>query len=119
LSVSEDTFRRNHELPDNLFSQSMGVFWGEPEHIELEFDANVAPYVRGRVWHESQQIRELPDGRLAMSLEVSNDWALRSWLLGFGAGVRVMAPAHVAAALADEFKRGVERYAATRPGPAS
>ena len=119
LSVSEETFRRNHELPDNLFSQSMGVFWGEPEHIELEFEASVAPYVRGRVWHESQQLRELPDGRLAVSLDVSNDWALRSWLLGFGAGVRVLAPAHVAAALADEFKRGAERYAATRPGPAS
>jgi len=111
LSVSDETFRRTHDLPDNLFSQSMGVFWGEPERIELEFDASVAPFVRGRVWHESQQTRELADGRLGVVLEVSNDWALRSWLLGFGAGVRVVSPAKVAAAIQDEFKRGAALYA--------
>ena len=33
--------------PNNLFGQSMGVFWGEPERIELEFDARVAA-VRAR-----------------------------------------------------------------------
>jgi predicted DNA-binding transcriptional regulator YafY len=110
LSVSEETFRQTRELPANLFAQSMGVFWGEPERIELEFDAALAAYVRGRVWHESQQVRELPDGRLGMVLQVSNDWALRSWLLGFGAGVRVVAPHALAAALLEEFKRGCQVY---------
>ena len=110
LSVSDETFRRTRELPDNLFGQSMGVFWGEPERIDLEFDARLAAYVRGRTWHESQQLHELPDGRLAMTLHVSNDWALRSWLLGFGAGVRVVAPTALADALLDEFKRGCRIY---------
>jgi predicted DNA-binding transcriptional regulator YafY len=122
LTVSEETFRRTRELPDNLFSQSMGVFWGEPERIELEFSSAVAAYVRGRVWHESQDIRELPDGRLGMVLNVSNDWALRSWLLGFGAGVRVIAPPHLATALREEFARALAVYdprAVTPPGRAS
>jgi predicted DNA-binding transcriptional regulator YafY len=123
LTVSEDTFRRTRELPDNLFSQSMGVFWGEPERIDLEFTASVAAYVRGRVWHESQEIRELPDGRLGMVLNVSNDWALLSWLLGFGAGVRVVAPPPLAAALREEFARALAVYdpraLATPPGRAS
>jgi len=110
LTVGEDTFRRTHELPDNLFSQSMGVFWGEPERIELEFDASVVPYVRGRVWHESQHMRDLPHGRLGLVLNVSNDWALRSWLLGFGAGVRVVAPASLVDALRDELSRASRLY---------
>jgi len=123
LTIGDDTFRRTRELPDNLFSQSMGVFWGEPERIEIEFDANVAAYVRGRIWHESQEIRELADGRLGMVLNVSNDWALRSWLLGFGAGVRVIAPTHLATALHEEFMRACRVYeprsAAIPPGRAS
>ena len=114
LSVSDETFRRTRELPQNLFGQSMGVFWGEPERIELEFDAHLAAYVRGRVWHESQETNELPDGRLAMKLHVSNDWALRSWLLGFGAGVRVIAPTALAEQLLEEFKRGCQLYAGAR-----
>ena len=56
---------------------------------------------------------ELPDGRLGMVLHVSNDWALRSWLLGFGAGVRVIAPPALAAALLEEFKRGCRVYVRT------
>ncbi|HEX5069273.1 MAG TPA: WYL domain-containing protein [Vicinamibacterales bacterium] len=123
MTLADETFRRTHELPDNLFSQSMGVFWGEPERVELEFDANVAPYVRGRVWHESQEIRELDGGRLAVVLQVSNDWALRSWILGFGAGVRVVSPPALAASVLDEFSRGARLYAASpravQPGRSS
>jgi len=110
LTVEEKTFRQTRALPDNLFSQSLGVFWGEPERIEVEFEASVTPFVRGRVWHESQVVEELPGGRLRMVLNVSNDWALRSWLLGFGAGVRVVSPAHLASALKDEFRRAVALY---------
>ena len=110
LTVQEQTFRKTHELPEHLFSQSMGVFWGEPERIELEFDASVAPFVRGRVWHESQEITDLADGRLNMVLNVSNDWALKSWLLGFGAAVKVVSPAELATALKDEFARALARY---------
>jgi predicted DNA-binding transcriptional regulator YafY len=110
LSIAEETFKRSRELPADLFAQSMGVFWGEPERIELEFSARTAPFVRGRVWHESQRVEELPDGRLKMTLNVSNDWALRSWLLGFGGGVRVVAPGALADALLEEFKRGCAVY---------
>ena len=111
LSIGEDRFKRARDLPTDLFGQSMGVFWGEPEHVELEFSARLAPYVRGRIWHESQQVEELPDGALKMTLHVSNDWALRSWLLGFGSGVRVIAPGTLADALLEEFKRGCALYA--------
>ena len=115
LSVQDGTFRRSHDLPEDLFSQSMGVFWGEPERIEVEFEASVAPFVRGRIWHESQEVTELPDGGLGLVLNVSNDWALKSWLLGFGAGVRVISPASLAAALLKEFERGVSRYGPPDP----
>jgi proteasome accessory factor B len=88
----------------------MGVFWAPPERIAVEFDAAVAPFVRGRVWHDSQQMIEQPDGRLHMILDVSNDWALRSWLLGFGASVRVLEPAGLAETIASELARALQQY---------
>jgi predicted DNA-binding transcriptional regulator YafY len=45
-----------------------------------------------------------------MTLDVSNDWALRSWLLGFGSRVRVLKPASLASTLREEFTRGAEMY---------
>jgi predicted DNA-binding transcriptional regulator YafY len=110
LSVRDETFRKTRELPSDLFGGSMGAFWAAPEPIELEFDARVAPYVRGRVWHDSQRLDERPDGRVRMTLNVSNDWALRSWVLGFGAAVRVIGPSTLADALLDELKRACHVY---------
>lgn len=110
LTVAEDVFRKSRELPADLFSQSMGVFSGAPERVVVLFEARIAPYVRGRTWHDSQVIEEQDGGRLRLTLDVSNDWALRSWLLGFGAGVRVIAPANLADAIREEFRRGAEVY---------
>jgi predicted DNA-binding transcriptional regulator YafY len=110
LSVSDDTFRKTRELPADLFGSSLGVFWGEPEHVEVEFDAAVAPFVRSRVWHGSQQLREVEDGRIRVTLQVSNDWALRSWLLGFGASVRVLEPAALAEAIRAELDLAARQY---------
>lgn len=110
LSVRKDTFKRSRQLPDDLFSASMGVFSAPPERVELEFHASVAPHIRGRVWHESQHTEELADGRIRVTFDVSNDWALRSWLLGFGSHVRVVAPEALAVQLRDEFRRGADLY---------
>ena len=110
LSVSEETFRKSRELPADVFGASMGVFWGPAERIELEFDASVAAHVRSRIWHDSQRLEDLSGGRLKLTMDVSNDWALRSWVLGFGAGVRVVSPAALVEAVADELRRGSARY---------
>jgi predicted DNA-binding transcriptional regulator YafY len=110
LTVGEQTFRKTRDLPSDLFGGSMGAFWAAPERIELEFEARVAPYVRGRMWHDSQRIDELPEGRLRMTLDVSNDWALRSWILGFGASVRVVRPTTLADGLLDELKHACQVY---------
>lgn len=111
LSVKDETFRKTRALAEDVFGGSLGVFSGPPETIELEFDTRVAPYVRGRIWHDSQKLDELPDGRVRLTLEVSNDWALRSWVLGFGAEVRVVRPTALADAMLDEFTRASKIYA--------
>ncbi len=105
LSVTEETFRPTRELPVDVFGHSMGVFTGEPEPVEIVFSAEVAPFIHARTWHESQELASLPDGSVRMSLRVSNDVALRSWVLGFGAAARVVAPESLRAAVADECRR--------------
>jgi proteasome accessory factor B len=115
LSVTEETFKRTRELPPDLFGASLGVFWGEPERVVVEFEARVAPFVRSRQWHESQRLEELPDGRLRLTLDVSNDWALRSWLLGYGASVRVVEPPTLAAAIVRELEDAARRYRDPNP----
>jgi len=113
LSVTDRTFKRTRELPADLFGSSLGVFWGDPECVVVLFEARVAAFVKGRQWHDSQRIEELPDGRLRLTLDVSNDWALRSWLLGFGAAVRVIEPRELAAAILRELDDAARHYRST------
>lgn len=107
LSVADDTFRKTRELPADLFASSMGVFWGEPETVVIEFAARLAPYAQGRLWHPSQQLEVLPDGRVKLTLQVSNDWALRSWILSFGAGVKVLSPKKLRDDIRSEHERAL------------
>ena len=103
VSLMEERFEPL-ELPDDAFAHSLGVTQGTPERIQVRFAPKIARYVRERVWHPSQTIVENPDGALDVTLNVVNDWALRSWILGFGGLATAMFPP----ALVDEIAREVE-----------
>ena len=102
LTVLERGFTPVEDLTTEAFGHSLGVNrGGKPERIVIEFSRRVAPYVGERTWHPSQQLEPLPDGGARLTLKVCRDWALRTWVLGWGAHARVVAPA----ALADEILR--------------
>ena len=109
LSLTEDRFEPK-DLAEDAFAHSLGVHQGTPEAIEIVFEPQMSRHIRGRIWHPSQQIEERPDGGLLLRLTVSNDWALRSWILGFGALARVVAPPHLAAQILEEVERTRVRY---------
>ncbi len=109
LSVSEERFEPQ-ELSEDAFAHSLGVHQGPPERIEIAFEPRMARYVRERVWHASQQIVDQPDGSVLMTLSVSNDWALRSWILGFGPLARVISPPSLAQQILDEVERTRSMY---------
>jgi len=109
VSLHEERFTPA-ELPDTIFAHSLGVHEGPPEHVEIAFAPQIAPYVTERTWHPTQSIAERPDGGVVLSLEVCNDWALRSWILSFGPLARVLAPAPLAEQIAGEINRAAGLY---------
>jgi predicted DNA-binding transcriptional regulator YafY len=111
LSVTEERF----EPPDSaeeVFADSLGVNQGTPpQDVTIAFDARIARYVKERGWHPSQHAQELRDGRLELTLHVSNDWALRRWILGFGPLARVLAPPDLVSQIREELDRAASQYA--------
>ncbi len=109
LSVTEERFEPM-ELPEDAFAHSLGVNQGTPERIDIVFEPRIARYVKERVWHPSQHLRETADGTLTMTLNVCNDWALRSWILGFGPLARVVSPPELATQILDEIEQTRSHY---------
>jgi len=111
VSLEKQTFTPTERVGDDVFANSLGVNTGPAARVEIEFAPAVAPYVRARVWHTSQQLREGQDGTLVLAMDVCHDWALRSWILSWGRFSRVLTPAALADELRSDLQAASERYA--------
>jgi predicted DNA-binding transcriptional regulator YafY len=109
LSVGEEKFEPV-ELDQDAFAHSLGVHEGPPERIEILFEPQIARYVKERVWHASQEIHDEADGGVRLRLNVSNDWSLRGWILGFGSLARVVSPDSLARQIVAEVEQTRQRY---------
>ena len=81
-------FDLNQEL-----SGSLAVFKGGDDYqVVVDFDAWGADDVRGRRWHSSQELSELPGGRLRVKLRLNSLEEVTGWVLSFGTHATVVAP---------------------------
>lgn len=110
VSLKKPTFVPKARIGDDVFANSIGVNTGPAAEVEIAFESQLAPYIRARVWHPSQQLREAADGGLVLSMNVCHDWALRSWILGWGPFARVLAPAALAEHLRADLQAAADRY---------
>ena len=110
VSLEKQTFTPTQAVGDDVFANSLGVNTGPAERVEIEFDARVAPYVRARVWHPSQQIEDAPDGGVSVTLNVCHDWGLRSWILSWGPFARVISPPRLAKEIHADLAAAGTRY---------
>jgi predicted DNA-binding transcriptional regulator YafY len=110
VSLEKQTFTPPRDMPEDVFANSLGVNTGPAERVEIAFEGQIAPYVRARVWHGSQQVRDNDDGSLTLTMDVCHDWALRSWILSWGPFAHVLAPAKLAKQIASDLSQTSERY---------
>jgi predicted DNA-binding transcriptional regulator YafY len=89
---------------------SFGLVKEDPFDVEIVFDSEVAEYVRSRVWHPSQQCREIDRGRIRMKLHVGGEFELASWILSFGASAQVVAPDRLRHRVAEELGKALQNY---------
>jgi proteasome accessory factor B len=110
VSLEKQTFTPRRDVPEDVFANSLGVNTGPPERVEIAFDAQIAPYIRARVWHASQEVRDTSDGALTLTMHVCHDWALRSWILSWGPFAHVVSPATLAVQVRDDLDAAKEKY---------
>ena len=109
----EESFNPIADAPSGVFPHSLGAFSGTPETVVIEFSADEAPYVREREWHASQQIDDLPGGRIRLTLNVVIDWELQAWVMGFGPAAKVIRPEAFARRIVESLEETRATYLRT------
>lgn len=89
--------------------------WGierndEEKRVVLIFNGKAARLVREMEWHPTQEIRDLPDGKIRFEITTGSMEEIKSWVLGFGAEVEVDRPAELKDAVISEIEKMKKTY---------
>ena len=94
ITVTTKKFTRPADFsPEKHFEKSFGAFVGTGDYrVTIRFSKEAAGRMRERFWHESQETKELSDGRIEFSVLLDNLTEIQRWVLGWGAEAEVIAP---------------------------
>jgi proteasome accessory factor B len=111
LEILDDTFEKPADFSvETYLESSFGLVKEEPFDVEILFKSDVASYVRSRVWHPSQKVRDIGDGEIVMNLHVGGEFELGAWILSFGPSAIVLSPDRLRRRLEANLKMMIDSY---------
>jgi proteasome accessory factor B len=122
LEKLESTFEKSADFSvESYLESSFGLIREDPFDVEVLFRANIASYVRSRVWHPSQTVRDVGNGEVVMTLHVGGEFELVAWILSFGSSALVLSPDKLRKRIESELARALDPYrvevTVAPPGP--
>jgi predicted DNA-binding transcriptional regulator YafY len=98
---------------NTVLGAGYGIFSGDDvTWATLRFTPERARWVATERWHPNQQGQTLDDGSYQLQIPYSDDRELIMDILKYGGDCQVMAPEQLKQRVADEFRRGMQRYQA-------
>ena len=117
--VEADHVRKSaFEIPadfriDDVLHGAFGVHVGDPANarrVVIEFSAEKAELVAGRIWHPTQELAPIGGGRLRLSFTCTNLVPVVSWVLRWGPHAKVVEPSELISSVAGELRQAVALY---------
>jgi proteasome accessory factor B len=93
-AVTDERFVRPKDFdPDKYLEGSFTVMKGDKQHeVIIEFDAWATDLVRGRLWHSSQELADLPHGCSRLRMRLNSLEEIERWILSWGTHATVIDP---------------------------
>lgn len=111
LHTTEEHFDIPSDFDLNaLMQRSFGVFQGAPVKVKIRFEKKIAGYIREKVWHGSQKIREQKDGSVIFEAEVSGTDEVKFWVMSWGSRALVLEPASLREEIRSECALTLDQY---------
>ena len=116
LEIAEGTFERPADFRfEEHFKGSFGIFKGaEDFEVVIALDRWAADMMRGRRWHDSQRVDELPRGEMRITFRLDNLEEIEPWVLSWGAHATVLKPKALADRVLATARAMQEQYQSPR-----
>jgi len=95
--------------PCEVIKDGFGISRGEhPLAVRLRFSLQVATYIKERLWHASQTIRERPDGSIDLAFTTTGRQELVRWILSWMPEVQVLGPVDLRRRVVERMQAGID-----------
>ncbi len=114
LEITPQTFEPPDDLDiENRVQQAFGITLEDPIDVKILFSKWQARYIKQRIWHPSQEIKELDNGKIILSFQASGFYDIKSWILSHGADAEVLEPASLREEIIEELEKNLTFYKKT------
>jgi len=111
LTVLDESFHFSKDFNlDDYLQTAFHVMRGEPQTVKVQFSPGAAHVIRERIWHPTQEVRELGNRGIEISLRVPINYEIVSWVLGFGSAAEVIQPVSLRERISDELRSAAAKY---------
>ncbi|MGC3969741.1 MAG: YafY family protein [Pirellulales bacterium] len=117
LETLEDSFKVPERFSMERFLRNAWHLIPEPgpdREVVVRFEPLVAGNVAEVLWHKTQRLTWLPDGRLEFRATVSGVREMSWWVLGYGDQAEVLEPADLRELIAERARSLLRRYEGSR-----
>ena len=111
LNIEEMTFDPPEDFDPSVYLEgAFNIIFDDPMIFRIRFSAEVARYIRERVWGREQTITEHPDGSILLELHTSGWVDVKRWILGFGPDAEVLEPEMMREEVAEAHRNAAGKY---------
>ncbi len=91
IEVLDEPYKPRDFDSKDYIGNAFKIYKGNTRNITLLFDSYEANWIKERIWHSSQETKELPGGKLLFRIK-ANPEEIKRWIIGYGSSVEVIEP---------------------------
>ena len=95
---------------EDYLQTAFRVMRGKPENVKFRLSPGAAHVVRERIWHPTQELREIEGGGIEISVMVPINYEIISWIMGFGSAAEIIEPESLRKQIKEELAKASDQY---------
>jgi len=111
LRLTKEKFQRPMDFDLEEYTRhSFRVVQGELQTVKVRISPAWARYMGEKTWHQSQQMRKMPDKSLELTYRVAGLNEIKQWVLSLGPEAEVIAPKRLKEMVRQDLRKTLLKY---------